>query len=152
MCLGINGVKMWDVYRVSRKGVCFYSSTIYIHIQHNLSFFFSSRIQTILLWHTLASSTLAKYRFFHCNRVQNVLPQNNLKSMKYILAGQQSKQTYSYFLASRVDFGAKCYTYNELVKVRCWCQGKADLHASALTSNVAPYSYLGFKARCNEYL
>ena len=22
MCLGINGVKMWDVYRVSRKGVC----------------------------------------------------------------------------------------------------------------------------------
>ena len=25
MCLGINGVKMWDVYRVSRKGVCSYS-------------------------------------------------------------------------------------------------------------------------------
>ena len=26
MCLGINGVKMWDVYRVSRKGVCSYSA------------------------------------------------------------------------------------------------------------------------------
>ena len=26
MCLGINGVKMWDVYRVSRKGVCSYNA------------------------------------------------------------------------------------------------------------------------------
>ena len=62
----------------------------------------------------------------------------NTKIVKYILAGYQSKQTYSYFLASRVDFGAKCYTYNELVGLDVGVRGRR-ISTRQLSRQMSPH-------------